>query len=98
MVQMRGNETDRPLSSSSLKDDGLAVEPEHLPVDVGDLTEAHVLLHRVHQDRHDVATGAASVRELLETTLHAAHVARGLEAPRPLDLLGLHPLVDAQVV
>src|SRR5918993_1919703 len=76
----------------------LAVEPEHLAVDVADLAHARVVLHGVDQHGHDVVTVAAGVRELLESPLHARHVAGGLEAPHLVDLLGLHRLVDAQEV
>src|SRR5262249_57912359 len=49
------NEADGPFSSSRLEDDGFAIEPERLPIHVGDLTKARVVLHRVDQHRHPVA-------------------------------------------
>src|SRR5207302_2735778 len=91
----RGNEADGPFSSSSSKDNRLPIQPKDLAVHVGDLTETGIVLHRVHQDRHHVAAVAARIRQLLEAPLDAAHVARGLEAADPLDLLGFHALVDA---
>src|SRR5207248_8056468 len=84
--------------SPALEDDRLAVEPEHLAIDVGDLAQARVVLHGVDQHRHDVAAVATGVAQLLEPALDLAHVAGRLEAADPLDLLELDPLVDAQVI
>src|SRR5215510_11357650 len=84
-----------PLPSEDYR---LAIEPEHLSVHVGDLAETRVVLHRIYQHRHDVAAVATGVGELLEPALDAAQVARGLEARRALDLLGLDLLVDSEIV
>src|SRR2546430_1624173 len=59
-----------PLTSSrrwtASEDDRLAIEPETLTVHVGNLPEAHIVLHRVDEDRHHVPAVAAGVRQLLE--------------------------------
>src|SRR3989441_9236504 len=81
-----------------LEDDRLAVHAEDLPVDVGDLAEARVVLHRIDQDRHHVPAVAAGLRELLEPPPPPGHVPRRLEPPDAFDLRPLPAPRDAEVV
>src|SRR5439155_10167390 len=85
------------MASLTLENDRLAVEPEHLTINVRDLAEAYVVLHRLDEDRHDVPGLTARVGELPEPPLHLRHVPRRLEAPDPVDLLELDGFADLQV-
>src|SRR2546426_9388516 len=80
-----------------LEDDRLAVHAEDLPVDVGDLAEARVVLHRIDQDRHHVPAVAAGVPELPEPPPHPRPLPRPPETPAPFDPLPLPPPVHAGV-
>src|SRR5260370_4909493 len=82
----------------ALKDDGLAVEPEDLAIDVRELAQAHGILDGVDEHRHHVAAVTTGLRALLEARRHLLAVARGLHPLHPLDLLQLHPLVDPEIV
>src|SRR5262245_20129079 len=88
----------RIATCSGSEDDGLAIEPEDPAVHIGDLTQAHVVLDGVDQDRHHVPATRAGIGQLLEPSLHPGRVATGLDPPDGLDLLRLDRLVQAQIV
>src|SRR6266567_8908411 len=78
--QRRANDADGSFSSAASEDDRLAIDAEHLTVHVGNLTEAHIVLHRVDEDRHHVPAVAAGVGQLLEPALDPGDITGRLEA------------------
>src|SRR5947199_1132159 len=78
--ERRANDADGSCSSAASEDDRLAIDAEHLTVHVGNLAEAHIVLHRVDEDRHHVPAVAAGVGQLLEPALDLGGITRRLEA------------------
>src|SRR2546427_4805920 len=69
--ERRANDADGSFSSAASEDDRLAIDAEHLTVHVGNLPEAHIVLHRVDEDRHYVPAVAAGDRK--STRLNSSH-------------------------
>src|SRR5439155_25124004 len=94
-IRARRSGGDPPADFS--ENDGLTIEPKGLAIHVGDLAQAHVILHRVDQHGHHVVATAARVGQLLEPALDLPQVAGGLEALDALDLVVLDRGVDLEV-